>query len=490
MHSAKLAVSVRNATKVYRIWHSPVTGLKALALATAARFCSRGLAGRLRRCAATYYRDFEALKDISFDMKPGECLGVIGRNGSGKSTLLQIVAGTLAPTSGTARVYGRVTALLELGSGFNPDFTGRENVYVNGSILGLRKQALDAKFEEIAAFADIGDFIEQPVKTYSSGMAVRLAFAVQVLLDPEVLVVDEALAVGDIFFQHKCYAHMRQLMERGTAILFVTHNLGAVMQFCDRALVLEHGVCRFIGPADQAAKLFQMGEVANSMAVPIEPATATTRRPDLPVDAGDMADGDWPRECAFTNVAGRTQVSNGWARCLRVALCDRQGRPCSVFEQGQPARFFYEIELLHDIEVGSGGVSIQDRTGQLVHVKHALQYPGIQPAGWVPAGSRLRYRQDVELHLAPGEYSYDIGFFQISQALFRSGRISDEQFLKQHVRILETERFGPFQVVLRNRFEGFQLTHWGIADLPGASACRIVAPAGAAFEHRTQATGT
>jgi lipopolysaccharide transport system ATP-binding protein len=468
-------VSVRNVTKVYRIWRSPTAGLKALALAAAASGCGRGLAARLRWRAATYYRDFEALKDVSFEMGRGECLGIIGRNGSGKSTLLQIVAGTLTPTSGEARVNGRVTALLELGSGFNPDFTGRENVYVNGSILGLRKEDLAAKFDEIAAFADIGDYIDQPVKTYSSGMAVRLAFAVQVLLEPDVLVVDEALAVGDIFFQHKCYAHMRRLLQRGTAILFVTHDMSAVMQFCDRAIVIERGLCRFVGPSDQAAKIYLMGEAMEALPTRASPPVG---QPALEpsMSAPGSSGRDWPEDGVFSSVVGRTQVSNGWARCLRVALCDQQGNPCSVFEQGQRARFFYEIEVLHDIEVGSGGISIQDRTGQLVHVKHALQHPGIVPADFVHAGSRLRYRQDVELNLAPGAYTFDVGFFQIPCDLFKSGRVSDEQFLKQYVRILETERFGPFHVVLRNRFEGFQLTHWGIADLPGESECWIVSP--------------
>jgi lipopolysaccharide transport system ATP-binding protein len=477
MSSSDSAVSVRNVTKVYRIWQSPTSGLKALALATAARGCGSGLAERLRRRAVTYYRDFEALKAVSFEMRRGECLGIVGRNGSGKSTLLQIVAGTLAPTSGEVKANGRVTALLELGSGFNPDFTGRENVYVNGTILGLRKGELDAQFDAIAAFADIGDFIDQPVKTYSSGMVVRLAFAVQVLLDPDVLVVDEALAVGDIFFQHKCYAHMRRLRQRGTAILFVTHDMSAVMQFCDRAIVLERGACRFVGPSDQAAKVYQMDEAMGDLPARASPPVGLTDQEPSGTVAGASVQ-DWPEAGVFSNVAGRTQISNGWARCLRVALCDQQGMRCSVFEQGQRARFFYEIELLHDIEVGSGGVSIQDRTGQLVHVKHALQHPGIEPADFVRAGSLLRYRQDVEMNLAPGDYTFDVGFFQIPRDLFRKGRVSDEQFLKQHVRILETERFGPFQVVLRRHFEGFQLTHWGIADMPGESKCWIAAPPG------------
>ncbi len=477
MSSTEIAVCVRNATKVYRIWQSPASGLKALTLATVARCAGSGFAERLHRQAAKYYLDYEALKDISFEIRRGECLGIIGRNGSGKSTVLQIVAGTLSPTSGDARANGRVTALLELGSGFNPDFTGRENVYVNGSILGMSRAELDAKFDEIASFADIGDFIDQPVKTYSSGMTVRLAFAVQVLLEPDVLVVDEALAVGDIFFQHKCYTHMRRLIDRGTAVLFVTHDMSAVMRFCDRAIVLDRGACRFIGPADQAAKYYQMGESTVIGTGRSEKPQGLARISELP--SFEPADLGWPEDELFMDVTGSIQFSNGWARCLKVALCDSHGRPCSVFEQGQTAQFFYEIELLHDIEVGSGGVSIQDRTGQVVHVKHYLQQPRIEASSFVSAGSRMRYRQDVELNLAPNEYTFDIGFFQIPRDLYETGQVFDEVFIKKYVRILETERFGPFHVVLRNNFEGFQLTHWGIVDLPGESECRIDKPCGA-----------
>jgi ABC-type polysaccharide/polyol phosphate transport system ATPase subunit len=187
------------------------------------------------------------LTDVSFDLKKGETVGIIGRNGSGKSTLLQIVCGTLAATSGVIETRGRVAALLELGAGFNPDFTGRENVYMNGAILGLSKQEIDARFDEIAAFAGIGDFVEQPVKTYSSGMVARLAFSVAVQVDPDVLIVDEALSIGDMAFQEKSFTRMKQIRERGTSILFVSHSISAVRNFCDRAMWLDRGRIRSIG---------------------------------------------------------------------------------------------------------------------------------------------------------------------------------------------------------------------------------------------------
>jgi lipopolysaccharide transport system ATP-binding protein len=194
-----------------------------------------------------FYREFWALNDVSLDIKKGESLGIIGRNGSGKSTLLQIICGTLAPTGGSVENCGRVAALLELGSGFNPEFTGRENVYVNAAVLGLGEEEVGARFGDIAAFADIGEFIEQPVKTYSSGMVVRLAFAVAFNVDPEILIVDEALSVGDELFHRKCFSRIEAISKNGATILFVSHSGNAIVELCDRAVLLDAGEKLAIG---------------------------------------------------------------------------------------------------------------------------------------------------------------------------------------------------------------------------------------------------
>jgi lipopolysaccharide transport system ATP-binding protein len=188
-----------------------------------------------------YFHEFWAIKDVSFEIKKGETMGIIGRNGSGKSTLLQLISGTLTPTNGSVATHGRIAALLELGSGFNPEFTGRENVYMNAAVLGLSKADIDTRFDEIASFADIGDFIEQPVKMYSSGMYVRLAFAIQANVDPEILIVDEALAVGDAYFVHKCMSRFHKLRETGTTILFVSHDATAVKTLCNSAVWIDQG---------------------------------------------------------------------------------------------------------------------------------------------------------------------------------------------------------------------------------------------------------
>src|SRR6266446_5465435 len=228
-------VEFQGVSKSYSVYDSPGDRLKELI--TPRRY--------------QFHRDFWALRDISFDIRLGETFCIVGENGSGKSTLLQMVAGILAPTSGAVSVTGRVSALLELGSGFNPEFSGRDNVYLNGAILGLSTKQIDARFREIEDFAEIGDFMDQPVKTYSSGMVVRLAFAVAINVDPEILLVDEALAVGDIYFRQRCMRKVHELRSRGVTILFVSHATADVKALGDRALWLEHGRAVELGKTDR-----------------------------------------------------------------------------------------------------------------------------------------------------------------------------------------------------------------------------------------------
>ncbi|HEX5756907.1 MAG TPA: polysaccharide ABC transporter ATP-binding protein [Arenimonas sp.] len=235
------ALVVDRVSKLYRLWSTPASRLWVpLLYRTSALFPGR-LGLLLRRRAEARLHTHQALHDVSFSLRRGEALGIIGHNGSGKSTLLQIVAGVLEPSAGSVRVNGRVAALLELGSGFNPELTGRENVRVNAAILGLSSAQIRERLDDILAFADIGNYIDEPVKTYSSGMALRLAFAVQVHTDPDILIVDEALAVGDAAFQAKAMARIDEILARGTTLLFVGHDLNAVKAFCHRAMLLEHG---------------------------------------------------------------------------------------------------------------------------------------------------------------------------------------------------------------------------------------------------------
>ncbi|TVQ85343.1 MAG: ABC transporter ATP-binding protein [Chromatiaceae bacterium] len=233
MSSEGFAIRVQGLGKCYQIYAQPQDRLK------------QSVMPRLRSLlglpATNYYREFWALRDVSLDVSRGETVGIIGRNGSGKSTLLQVICGTLTPTVGTVDIRGRIAALLELGTGFNPDFSGRDNVFLNGSLLGLERDEIAARFDRIAAFADIGDFIEQPVKTYSSGMVVRLGFAVAINVDPDILIIDEALAVGDELFQRKCFSRIESMRDAGATILFVSHSGSAVVELCDRAVLLDEG---------------------------------------------------------------------------------------------------------------------------------------------------------------------------------------------------------------------------------------------------------
>jgi lipopolysaccharide transport system ATP-binding protein len=228
-----VAIHVSNISKCYEIYDSPRDRLKQFILPRVNRSFGNS--------SKQYFRPFWALKDISFEVKRGETLGIIGRNGSGKSTLLQLICGTLTPTEGIIETRGRIAAMLELGSGFNPEFTGRENVYMNAAVLGLGQQEIDARFDAIAAFADIGRFLDQPIKTYSSGMAVRLAFAVHSQIDPDILIVDEALSVGDAKFQAKCFERLRQLKDGGTSILLVTHSSEQIVTHCTSAILINGG---------------------------------------------------------------------------------------------------------------------------------------------------------------------------------------------------------------------------------------------------------
>jgi len=246
---SEVAIKVTNISKTYRIWESPSARLLSPLLHQLGRLAGKNtFVGKwFISKGNNFFRDFYALKDVSFEVKKGQAVGIVGRNGSGKSTLLQVIAGTVKPTSGSVEVNGRVAALLELGAGFNPEFTGKENIYINTSVLGLSKAETDAKYAAIAAYADIGDFLDEPVKTYSSGMQVRLAFAIAAHVEADIIIIDEALAVGDARFQLKCARTIDGLLDQGKTLLFVSHDPGSVKRLCKSALLLEQGECLMQG---------------------------------------------------------------------------------------------------------------------------------------------------------------------------------------------------------------------------------------------------
>jgi lipopolysaccharide transport system ATP-binding protein len=272
-------------------------------------------------------QEIQALEDVSFEVGRGESVAVIGRNGSGKSTLMQILTGVLTPSEGEVIVKGRVSALLELGSGFNPEYTGRDNVFLNGLLLGLDREEIARRFDEIVAFAEIGDALDRPVKTYSSGMVMRLAFAVQVITDPEILIIDEALSVGDFFFQQKCFGHIRALCGKGMTLVFVSHDMGTVRDLCQRAVYLKQGQARFVGDTLVAVRHY-LAETASGADL-----AAGTAEDVEAAGAGELQ--AIVRDCLWKAGDARDDGAGG---LIAVALYDAQGAPSTSFRLGSEMR--------------------------------------------------------------------------------------------------------------------------------------------------------
>ncbi|SKC63763.1 ABC transporter ATP-binding protein [Paraburkholderia hospita] len=464
MSSEDTVIDVRNLSKRYEIYKTPRDRLKQLVLPRLQQTVNRaGVATRLVKPqpAPHYFREFWALRDVSFNVRRGETLGVIGRNGSGKSTLLQILAGTLAPTAGEVEVNGRVAALLELGSGFNPEFSGRENVYLNGRILGLSQREIEERYDQIVEFADIGEFIDQPVMTYSSGMFVRLAFAVQAHIDASIIIIDEALAVGDVFFRKKCYTRLEQLRDAGTAILLVSHSMPDIEQYCERAVLLDHGVTHFIGPSSEAAKhYYLLHQTATRPIVPAPSKPADTSHSAADVSAR-------PSTAAFIDLSEKSQISDGTARCVGVALCNAAGEPCNSFRQGETAIFYYEFEVSKEIGVPICGVVLQNERGTLVHGKNSWQFENDVPHS-LGAGSRILCRHEIKLDLGLGEYVFELGLASVSGEVWATRKtMSHDDMSVQHDRRCHVANAGSFSIGLAIQHGVPKLTHHGIADLAG-----------------------
>jgi lipopolysaccharide transport system ATP-binding protein len=451
-----IAIRVRNLSKSYQIYEAPRDRLKQFVLPRLQRVTGQA--------PEQYYREFRALNDVSFDVRKGETVGIIGRNGSGKSTLLQIICGTLSPTGGTVETRGRIAALLELGSGFNPDFTGRENVYMNAAVLGFSNEEIDEKFNTIADFAEIDDFIDQPVKTYSSGMFVRLAFAVQAHIDASIVIIDEALAVGDVFFTQKCFSRLRELVDSGAAVILVTHDMATVTQFCSRVLVLNNGQEMYMGEPVSAIRRYMslQRDVSTSIA---QRAKLTRELVSNSENIPKSSSQKWPSAEAFFDSSTADIVGNGQAEFIGVALCNADGEPTRLFQMGESADFFVEYRLLDDIEVPLGGVTIVSEKGILVHGKNSMQYR-IHAPGTCRKGTTLRFRQRVVLDIAPGEYTFVVGLASIDGAAYQhSEHMSHGDLSNATKRVLSVGRAGAFTVSLcRN---GMALKHHGLADLPG-----------------------
>jgi ABC-type polysaccharide/polyol phosphate transport system ATPase subunit len=374
--SSEVALRVANLGKCYHIYDQPKDRLKQM----------------LWRGRRLFYREFWALRDVSLEVHHGETLGIVGRNGSGKSTLLQLICGTLTPTTGTIETKGRIGALLELGAGFNPEFTGRENVYINAAVLGFSREQIESRYDAIAAFADIGDFLEQPVKTYSTGMFVRLAFAVAIHIDPDILVIDEALSVGDMLFQLKCFLKFQELQSSGKTILFVSHDPNAVKRYCSRAVLLEAGRVHFTGSPNDTINRYtrvlfpEGGPVVPKQVAPPPPA----------------------EEAAIVTSEHEYRYGTDEGEIHSIILRNAQGHATQVFTAGERMTATFRATAKSIIETPILAMTIKDAKGQEVYVTNT-HYQGITVGRMVP-GDEVEITFGQELRLIPNTYFVSLGF--------------------------------------------------------------------------------
>ncbi|MBU1337213.1 MAG: ABC transporter ATP-binding protein [Alphaproteobacteria bacterium] len=389
MSSDDIAIRVKNVSKRYDLYAQPSDQLKQLVMP------------RLRKLVGLppkqYFNEFWALDDVSFEIAKGEACGIVGRNGSGKSTLLQIITGTLSPTSGTVSTNGRIGALLELGSGFNPEFTGRENIYLNGAILGFSRGEMERRFDDIASFADIGDHLDQPVRAYSSGMVVRLAMAVQTQVDPDILIIDEALAVGDAYFQQKCFKRIEQFRSNGGTLLFVSHDANSVKQLCDTAILMSWGSLIDRGPPRDVIDRYNglVAQLSDNSG-----SAVTIKQHDQISNAANIAiDGIWTK--------ATSKVTNNQAELIDVKILDEMGAQITHIDSEQDLIFQYAVRILSDLDRPAFGIILRDKIGRSIFETstYAMNL-NVEPA---KSGDTLLIRFRLLFNLAPGQYSFSVG---------------------------------------------------------------------------------
>lgn len=399
MSSNVPAIRISNVSKYFEIYAKP----------------RHRLLQMLCRGKRKFFREYWALRDISFDVAKGECLGIVGRNGAGKSTLLQIIAGTLTPTSGSIEVNGRVAALLELGSGFNPEFTGRENVLLNGAILGLSEQEIAERFDAIASFADIGDFLDQPVKTYSSGMTLRLAFSVMAHVDADVLIIDEALAVGDAFFTQKCMRFLRNFMKEKT-VIFVSHDTNAVCSLCTRAIFLQDGMVVLGGSPGEVTRKYledlyeeRQGEIRlpSNLGVSAESGIPDDDYRDMRADLFNSS--TLRNDIEIFRFDPNSQAfGSGGATIDRVWLSDAQGHPLQWVVGGEKVILNVECTALQAIATPIVGFLVCNKFGQQLFGDNTYLTYQDKPLQLQPTEkfmTNFTFRMPI---LAPAEYSVTV----------------------------------------------------------------------------------
>lgn len=405
MSSNDIAISADEISKCYEIYTKPRDRLKQFLLPRLMR-----LVGRTGR---QYFREFWAIKNLSFKIKKGETVGIIGRNGAGKSTLLQILCGTLTPSNGKVEINGRVAALLELGAGFSAEFTGRENIYMNASVLGLSHEEIEKRFEKIVEFADIGDFLDQPVNTYSSGMYVRLAFAVVIHVDADILIVDEALAVGDIAFQAKCMMALRQLIDAGTTVLFVSHDTSSVRNLCKKVLWLSHGKMKAYGDPEQTigAYVAEAHLSINSHLSKDRPVVPLQGEPPNCVDKKDKI---MQMEAYSSFAKGWRRYGDGRASILNAVLLNRNGQQVESIVLHEEFLIRAHIFTKVNVENPAFGFSFRDLKGNQIISSMTSNYQDINTPDLKDGCNYIIEIKGVNL-LAQGVYTLTLGVEGVAQ---------------------------------------------------------------------------
>lgn len=385
----EIAIKVDGLSKCYQLYDTPRDRLKQFVLP------------RLQRTVSLppkqYYKEFWALKDISFGIEKGETVGIVGRNGSGKSTLLQIICGTLSPTAGNVLTNGRIAALLELGSGFNPEFTGRENVYMNAAVLGLADDEIAARFDEIVSFSGISDFIDQPIKAYSSGMVVRLAFAVAINVSPEILIVDEALAVGDAAFQRKCMRKINELSEAGVTLLFVSHDIETVKKICSKALYLARGSAIEFGAAKEVCISYERDLFGASQNA--ETTQAGALADSIETDRA-VLDQDLLQTNEKTYGDGRAQIND-------VAITTQYRQRTNILTPNTSYVFSYRATFSASVDLPVFGIMITNREGVCIFGSNTQNHPVSRRS--FSEGEEIQIEFHVTNHLGPGIYYLTCG---------------------------------------------------------------------------------
>lgn len=398
--SSEAVIKVSDLSKCYLIYDKPQDRLKQYVIPRLQRY--------LRLHQTTFYREFWALRNISFEVPRGATVGIIGRNGSGKSTLLQMICGTLTPTGGTVQTQGRIAALLELGSGFNPEFSGRENIYMNGSILGMDKAEIDEKLHQIIAFADIGDHLDQPTKTYSSGMTVRLAFAVQALCDPDILVVDEALAVGDARFQAKCFERLKQLKDKGTSILLVTHSSEQIVTHCNHAILIENGTVYASGRPRDVINTYHHLLFDGGVAERFETAESGPEQISTPL----VTDISITKDLFYTHPGYNEHEfrwGDGKATLLDYVLWVEKNLYPQKVDSGSEMRLKVSIRFNQSVSNPILGITVKNREGMAISGTNTEMLNTPHDSRWGYQGSVHIIETEFVCNLAPGDYFISLG---------------------------------------------------------------------------------